>query len=273
MPYRRGPGASILGIHLEGPFISSDYKGAQDSRDIRDPWAAWVLERKEDIRIVTYAPEKDSQGTFCSSLGEAGIRLSVGHTGASYEQILEAREHGASSASHLFNGMPPVHHRNPGVVGAVLKSSLYAELIADCVHVHPAFFDLLIRMKSPEKIILISDSMRAAGIEDGEYDFGGQRVRVSEGEARLLNGTLAGSVLTLDQAFRNVYYHGDISLPQMARLTATNAANLLGLSHKGRIAKGAQADLVFLDASSLEVERTLVEGREVFSKEGGSKES
>ncbi len=266
------PGASILGIHLEGPFISTDHKGAQNARDIRDPWASWVLDRKEDIRIVTYAPEKDPQGTFCSSLAEAGIRLSLGHTGASYEQVLEAQEHGASSASHLFNGMPPIHHRDPGVVGGVLKSSLYAEMIADCVHVHPAFFDLVIRMKSTEKVILISDSMRATGLEEGEYDFGGQRVRVSGGEARLPDGTLAGSVLTLDQAFRNVYYYGGVSLPQMTRLTATNAANLLGLSHKGRIARGAQADLVFFDAS-LGVVRTLVEGREVFSKEGGNKES
>jgi N-acetylglucosamine-6-phosphate deacetylase len=262
------PGASILGVHLEGPFIASRYKGAQNPRDIRDPMTEWVLERKDDIRIVTYAPEKDPRGEFCSALVREGVRLSLGHTGGSYDDVFAAQQYGASSASHLFNGMPPIHHRDPGIVGGVLKSTLYAELIADGVHVHPAFFDLLIRMKSSEKIVLISDSMRAAGLGEGEYDFGGQRVRVSRGEARLPDGTLAGSVLTLDQAFRNVYYFGGVSLPLMARLTATNAANLLGLPHKGRIARGAQADLVFLDAS-LEVQRTLVEGREVFSKKGG----
>ncbi|HOO62541.1 MAG TPA: N-acetylglucosamine-6-phosphate deacetylase [Synergistaceae bacterium] len=266
------PGASILGIHLEGPFISSRYKGAQNSRDIQDPMAEWVLERKEDIRIVTYASEKDPQGEFCSALAKEGIRLSLGHTGASYEDVFRAQEYGALSASHLFNGMPPIHHRDPGVVGGVLKSSLYAELIADGVHVHPAFFDLVIRMKSPQKVILISDSMRAAGLKEGEYDFGGQKVRVSRGEARLADGTLAGSVLTLDKAFRNVFYQGGVSLPQMARLTATNAADMLGLFHKGRIAKGADADLLFLDGA-LEVQRTLVEGREVFLRKGGKRES
>ncbi len=266
------PGASILGIHLEGPFISSRYKGAQNAEDILEPSAAWVLERKEDIRIVTYAPEKDPRGAFCSSLAKEGIRLSLGHTGASYEDVFRAQEYGASSASHLFNGMPPIHHRDPGVVGGVLKSSLYAELIADGVHVHPGFFDLVVRMKSPEKVILISDSMRAAGFGEGEYDFGGQRVRVSRGEARLADGTLAGSVLTLDQAFRNVFYAAGLSLPQMARLTATNAAKMLGLPDKGRIVRGASADLVFLDAS-LEVERTLVEGHDVFSRKSGESSS
>ena len=266
------PGASILGVHLEGPFISPRYKGAQNPQDILEPLAEWVLERKEDIRIVTYAPEKDPRGEFCTSLAKEGIRLSLGHTGASYEDVFRAQEYGASSASHLFNGMPPVHHRDPGVVGGVLKSSLYAELIADGVHVHPAFFDLVVRMKSPEKVILISDSMRAAGFGEGEYDFGGQKVQVSRGEARLRDGTLAGSVLTLDRAFRNVYYAAGLSLPQMARLTATNAANMLGLPHKGRIARGASADLIFLDAS-LEVQRTLVEGRDVFSRKNGESSS
>jgi N-acetylglucosamine-6-phosphate deacetylase len=266
------PGASILGVHLEGPFISPLYKGAQNPEDILDPSVAWVLERKEDIRIVTYAPEKDPRGVFCSSLAKEGIRLSLGHTGASYEDVFRAQEYGASSASHLFNGMPPIHHRDPGVVEGVLKSSLYAELIADGVHVHPAFFDLVVRMKSSEKVILVSDAMRATGLGEGQYDFGGQKVRVSRGEARLADGTLAGSVLTLDQAFRNVYYAAGLSLPQMARLTATNAANMLGLSHKGRIVRGALADLVLLDAS-LEVERTLVEGRDVFFKKGGKSSS
>ena len=266
------PGASVLGVHLEGPFISPLYKGAQNPRDILDPLAAWVIERKEDIRMVTYAPEKDPQGEFCTALAKEGIRLSLGHTGASYEDVFRAQEYGASSASHLFNGMPPIHHRDPGVVGGVLKSSLHTELIADGVHVHPAFFDLVVRMKSPEKVILISDSMRATGFGAGEYDFGGQKVRVSRGEARLRDGTLAGSVLTLDQAFRNVYYAAGLSLPQMARLTATNAANMLGLPHKGRIVRGASADLVLLDAS-LEVQRTLVEGRDVFTKKGGKSSS
>ncbi len=259
-------GASIIGVHLEGPFISPRYKGAQKRENILKPMAPWVLERKEAIVLVTYAPEMDEGGDFCSALAREGIRLSIGHTGGTYQDVLRAVEWGASSASHLFNAMSPMHHREPGVVGGVFTTPLYAELIADGVHVHPALFELVLRIKGRDRVILISDSMGATGLGEGEYSLGGQKVLVSNGEARLEDGTLAGSTLTLDRAFRNVLYHGGVSLPDMARLTSTNPARLLGLSRKGRLAPGMDADITFLD-SSFEVQRTLVGGREVFSRE------
>jgi N-acetylglucosamine-6-phosphate deacetylase len=254
-PGEWGPRACLLGVHLEGPWISPRFKGAQNEEFIRDPEEHEiheVLEAAGDaIRKVTLAPERPGADRAIALLRERGIFVSIGHTGATYEQALRAIDLGASHFTHCFNATTALNHRRPGVVGAsLLTRDTYAELIADALHVHPDVMRLLIQVKGRERVILITDAMSAAERPDGVYALGGQEVLVHKGEARLTDGTLAGSTLVFDQAIRNVITLSRVSLIDAVYMGSTTPAEAIGLgATKGKIRSGHDADLTVLDGA------------------------
>lgn len=262
-------GATLLGVHLEGPYINLKVKGAQDGQYVRtaDPaeYLHWLA--LNVIREVTVAPEFPENVGFIKACVERGINVSIGHTQATYEQVNAAIELGARHATHTFNAMTGLHHRNPGTVGGVMASELVTcEMISDTIHVHPAVMKILVRAKGVEGVAAITDAIRAAGMGDGVSELGGQTVTVKNGMATLADGTLAGSVLTLDQGFRNVLAVTDLSPDQVWPMFSANAARQIGLGdRKGRLQVGYDADLVLLDAD-YQVRQTIVEGEIVYTK-------
>ncbi|MEV5025919.1 N-acetylglucosamine-6-phosphate deacetylase [Paenibacillus sp. LPE1-1-1.1] len=265
MPY-----AALLGVHLEGPFISEKWPGAQNPAYIKTPQLEWMQEWHskwpELIRQLTLAPEKSGSIETIAWLAERGINTACGHTDAVYEEVIAAADAGLTQAVHTYNAMRGLHHREPGTLGAVLTDDrIAAELIADGIHVHPAAIRLVLAAKPLDKVILITDAMAAAGMPDGEYSLGGLAVIVNEGEARLREGNaLAGSCLTMIGAIRYMHEHTNLPLEQLSRLASGNAAKQLGISDRtGSIACGKQADLVWTDAQ-LQVKQTWVQGRSVF---------
>ncbi len=262
---RETRGARVLGCHMEGPFISPAKKGAQDGTYIIPPDLELVKPFRDVIRLVTYAPERDPGGVFAGGLRRLGIVPSIGHTGANYEQAREAYRAGARSTTHFFNAMPPLHHREPGVVGAALEGDAYIELIADTIHVHPHLFPILTRLKK-RRICLITDCMEAGGLPDGRYQLGGQPVEVNEKQARLLDGTLAGSVLKLNEGVRNMARYGEVTLPEALMMATENPARLLGLEEKmGTLLPGTYADFILLD-EDCRISATYVGGQCVYQK-------
>lgn len=248
------PEAQVLGVHLEGPWISTHFKGAQNERYILPPDEPAVRTLLEAgggaVKVVTLAPEQPGADETIRLLRMEGVHVSVGHSGATYEQTLRAVDLGATHVTHCFNAMTGLHHRQAGMVGAaLLLGDLFAELIADGVHVHPDAMRLLIRAKGRDRVALITDSMSAAELPDGTYSLGGQQVLVRGGEARLEDGTLAGSTLVLDQAVRNLVRLCQIPLPDAISMAAATPAAAIGLdAAKGRIRAGYDADLTILDA-------------------------
>lgn len=265
-PSAQEPGAAqVLGLHLEGPWISRQAKGAQNERYIAEPSPRAIRDMLAQangaLRKVTIAPELPGAEQAIAALREHGIHISIGHTAASYEQAQQAIAWGATQVTHCFNCMTPLHHRQPGVVGAVLlRDELTAELIADGVHVHQDVMRLLIGVKSRERVMLVTDSISATGLSDGMYSLGGQEVYVRAGQARLADGTLAGSTLTFDQAVRNLVTLCGVPLRDAVYMGATTPARAIGLDdRKGRIAPGYDADLAILDAD-LRARRVMVGG-------------
>lgn len=254
-------GARILGCHAEGPFINPAKKGAQAEENILPPEADRVLPYADVIRVITFAPEMPGGEEFIRALREkTGIALSVGHTGANYDQAARAFALGASRTTHTFNAMPPLHHRDPGVVGAALANeSVYTELIADTFHVHPGLFPLLHRLKG-DHLTLITDSVRAAGMPDGEYTLGGQQFTLRGIQCRMADGTIAGSVLKMNEAVRNFRDHAGVPLYAAVRAASLNAAASFGADgEKGSLETGKDADIVLLD-ENCRVLRTIVRG-------------
>ena len=261
-------GAGPLGIHLEGPYLNHDYCGAQPHQYLRPAdikeYKLWL--DNGQIRLITVAPEVEGVLDLIKAGNETGIEFAAGHSAASYEQMQLAIEHGLHQVTHTFNGMPPLHHRSPGVLGAALSDNrLRCQIIADGVHVHPAVVKVLVKSKGIDGTILISDGMRATGLQDGDYALGDQQVHVRNGVARTQAGGLAGSTLTLDQALRNIMHFADLSfkeaLPMATRVPAI-AMNWEG--RKGVIAPNADADLVIMD-DRYQVRLTMVGGRVVYS--------
>lgn len=257
--------AELLGIHLEGPFLSPEKAGAQNPQHFLAPdhtlFNDWQQVGGGKIRIVTLAPELEGAEVFIRALGESGVIASIGHSAATYEQAVAS---GARHMTHLFNQMAPFHHRAPGVVGAALLDPRFrVELIADLVHSHPAAVELAYRQIGAERLILITDAMRAKGLAPGDYELGGQAVSVGPSGARLQSGRLAGSTLAMDQALRNMKQVAGCSLPELVRMGSLNAAEALGLERKGRIAPGMDADFVLL-SEALEVELTVCRGEIAF---------
>ncbi|NLM97357.1 MAG: N-acetylglucosamine-6-phosphate deacetylase [Halanaerobiaceae bacterium] len=257
-------GARVLGAYVEGPFVSKEYKGAQNEVYIRNPGLDLIKPYLDIIKIVTIAPELEGARELIEYLSKRQIIVSAGHSAAAYEEIIDAREWGLTHCTHLFNAMTGLHHRDPGVAGAVLVTDIGCELIADFVHVHPAVIKIIFKVKKTSEIFLITDQMRAGTLGNGKYDLGGQWVTVRDNEARLEDGTLAGSVLTLDQAVRNIASLDILSLPELISLVTQNPARILGLSGEtGKLAPGYTADMVLLD-EKLYVKRVFKEGKEVY---------
>lgn len=244
--------ANMIGVHLEGPFVSPKRAGAQPIEHICPPDAeqfdAWQQAAEGKIRMVTLAPEEPNGLSFIQKLAAEGIVASMGHTDATIAQMEEAAQAGAVQATHLYNQMSPFHHREPGAIGgALLIDDIYAEVIADFIHSHPKAVELAYRVKGADRLILITDAMRAKGLEPGEYDLGGQPVHVTEADARLSDGTLAGSILTMEHAVKNVVRTLGIGPLEVAKISSGNAARQLGLTKKGSLSAGNDADVVILD--------------------------
>mgnify|MGYP001243163419 CR=1 FL=1 len=262
-------GAQVLGIHLEGPWICSRYRGAQNPQYIVDPIqgdAEWGVEKTKGLlRLVTLAPELPGALDLIRSLVQKNVIVSIGHTGATYDEALAGVLAGASQVTHCFNAMTGLHHRDPGVAGiAMVDDRLKVELIADGFHVHPVVVQLLVKVKDVEKLILISDGMRAVGMPEGDYELGGLKVTARGGKVTLPDGRLAGSLLTLDQAVRNVIQFAEIPLWQAVRMASLTPAQSLGIDDKlGSIEPGKQADLVVTD-QNLQVRTVWVKGRLVY---------
>lgn len=262
---RRGPtlSGSVLGSHLEGPFLSEARCGAQNPAHMIDPdpqvLARLIAAAEGTLRMVTIAPELAGALELIPPLRQAGVIAAMGHSDADYEQAVAAIAAGANHATHLFNAMPPLHHRRPGLVGAALEADLPCELINDGRHVHPALIGLLFGSLSGP--ILVTDAIDAAGVGDGRFELGGQEVDVHAGEARLASsGSLAGSTLTMDAALRRAVSESGIPIELASKAASGNPARALGVEHEvGSIAVGARADLVVLD-DALDVTRVMVGG-------------
>lgn len=264
-------GARVLGVHLEGPFINPKYKGAQNAAYIRQPAADELAELLAVapglVKLLTYAPEGDPDGSFARYLAGQGVIPSAGHTDATYDQVAGAHGHGLSHVTHCYNAMRGLHHREPGVVGAALAlPGLRAELIADGHHVHPGAMAALVNAKPAEQVVAVTDAMRAADLADGEYDLGGLPVKVAGGTARLSDGTLAGSVLTMEQAVANLVNLVGLPLHRAVNLASLNPAIALGLQgSKGSLAVGNDADLVLL-TPDYNVVATYVGGQPIYRR-------
>lgn len=263
-------GARILGVHLEGPYLSPEFPGAQLASDIRPADLAEFGELAEagPVRMITLAPEQPGGAALIGEARRRGITVVAGHTSATYEQFEEAVELGVSQATHTYNAMTGLHHRRPGTLGAVLADDrVDAQLIADNIHVHPAAMKILARCKGVGRTVLITDAMRAAGLSPGEYELGGQPVYVSEGQCRLADGTLAGSVLTLERGLANFMAASGLSLAEAWPAAGRTPAVSIGQgAETGAIAPGARGDLTVLDAAG-EVIATVVDGRVAFVRE------
>lgn len=258
-------GAEILGVHLEGPFISKEKMGAQLGDNVCEPdiklFHQWQEASGNNIKLVTLAPEVNDADAFIQEVTQQGVIASMGHSNATYEQANRAVKHGCTHATHLFNAMRGLHHREPGVVGAaLLADTVTAELIADGEHLHPAIYPLALRMKGRENIVLVTDAIRAKCMPDGAYDLGGQEVAVTNSKVTLVDGTLAGSVLTMPQAIKNMMQFTGCSLADAVAMASYNPAHQLKVNdRKGTIEVGKDADLVVLDAE-LNVQLTVCRG-------------
>jgi N-acetylglucosamine-6-phosphate deacetylase len=256
-------GAQPIGVHLEGPYIDAGRKGAQPEQYVR---TARSLDYRGffslgNVRLISLAPELDENKELIGFARSRGASVAVGHSSANYQQVEEAVRLGLNQATHTFNQMEGLHHRKPGTVGAaLLLDGIYAQLIADGIHLHPAVVDMVVRLKGPEKAVLITDAIRGAGMPNGEYELGGQPIVVKDGAVRLADGTLAGSCLTLDAAVRNVLEFTDCELADALQMATLTPARSIGLAHrKGSLEPGKDADVVLLD-QALEVVTTIVMG-------------
>ena len=257
-------GARVLGCNAEGPFINAAKKGAQAEENIRVPDAAFLKRHADVIRLFTIAPEVPGAMGCIREMAATDMRISMGHTAATYAQAKAAIDAGVTQATHLFNAMTPLNHREPGVVGAALSDDrVYCELIADTFHVDPALFAMVAKLKG-DKLVLITDCVRCGGMPDGVYTLGGQQVFLHGIECRLEDGTIAGSTLTMERAVRNVYEHTGLPLNQVVNMGSLNPARVLGIEkRKGTLNVGSDADIVLLD-EDFRVQRTIIAGRTVY---------
>ncbi|GAC1473193.1 MAG: N-acetylglucosamine-6-phosphate deacetylase [Chloroflexota bacterium] len=261
-------GARVLGVHLEGPWISKAFKGMQNDAHIALP----VLDVVQHlialgagtVRRVSMAPELPGADSTIRWLRREGVYVSIAHTGATYEEAMHAVDMGATQVTHCFNAMTPLHHRQPGVAGAsMLSDDLYTELIADGIHIHPAVMRLLIRVKGRERVMLVTDSMSATERPDGEYEVAGMKVIVHMGEARLENGRLASSTLTMDAAVCNVVQKCGVSVVDAVYMASSTPAKAMGLGErKGALRVGFDADLAILDGG-LHARAVWIGGRQI----------
>lgn len=236
-------GANVIGFHMEGPYINVKYKGAQNEDFIKAPSVS-EFKKLKNIKILTLAPELEGSEETIRYCAENGISVALGHTDCNFECAEKAFEAGANCLTHTFNAMPPLLHRAPGPIGAAMLAGAYAQVICDGKHIHKAAVNALYRMFGADRMVLISDSMHATGLGDGEYIFGGQKVVVKDGTARTLDGALAGSTSTLFFCVKKAIEFG-ISAEDAFKMASETPANMLGLK-KGRIALGYDAEFIVL---------------------------
>lgn len=258
---------NILGAHLEGPFINKNKIGAQNPNFLLeasiDNFKEITGDYEEIVKIVTLAPEIDGALDLIKYLSSKNIVASIGHTNANYSEATQGIENGISHATHLFNAMTGFNHRDPGAVGAILNSNITAECILDGIHIHYASLEIALKIKSTDKIVLITDAMSACCMKDGKYSLGGQEVIVKGEEARLNSGVLAGSVLTLDKAVRNVKNNLNIPLNEIIKLLTINPAKICKVSStKGIIKEGYDADIILFD-EDINIKHTFVNGNKI----------
>ncbi len=256
-------GATVLGCHAEGPFINPKKKGAQAGGSIQRPDAEKLRPWTDVVRLMTVAPEMDGALEFIRAASQMGVTLSMGHTAATAREALDGIEAGATHATHTFNAMTPLSHREPGAVGAALTDArVYCELIADTFHVDPMLYALMARQKG-EKLVLITDSIQVAHLPDGAYDQGGQTVVVNGIRLRFPDGTIAGSALTMDLAVRNFRQYTGLPLHEVVNMASLYPARSVGAdAKKGSLAPGKDADILITDRD-FHVLRTFARGDEV----------
>lgn len=253
-------GTAILGVHAEGPFINTKKKGAQNPAYILKPDAKFVKEYADIIKIISLAPEMDEDFAAITEIRrDTDVIVSMGHTDADYDTAMASTNVGVRHATHLFNAMSPLAHRNAGVVGAALNSDVTAELIVDTFHVNPALYNMVYKMKG-DKLCFITDCLPAGGLPEGEYTLGGQKF-ISKGiECRLPDGTIAGSVLKLNKGVWNVYQNSNIPLYECVNCASLNPANAIGLGdRKGSLEVGKDADIIITN-NQFDVEKTIIGG-------------
>lgn len=264
-------GAQVLGIHLEGPYIDMGKRGAHHPDHVRPPSLPELEEIWELagplLRLVTLAPELEGAEAAIRRLRSWDVTVAIGHSNATYEEAMAAHLWGASHICHMFNGMRGLHHREPGVAGAALTCDGFSvELICDGVHVHPAAMDLVMRAKGPDKVVLITDTLRAMGLPQGRYQLGGLEVEVTKEAARLLTGELAGSTLSMARAVKNAVDLLGVSLAEAVRMASYNPARAIGISsRKGSLTVGKDGDIAVFDAE-LNPLATIVGGQVVYQR-------
>ncbi|MGI6567813.1 MAG: N-acetylglucosamine-6-phosphate deacetylase [Limnochordia bacterium] len=264
-------GAQVLGIHLEGPYIDMGKRGAHHPDHVRPPSLPELEEIWELagplLRLVTLAPELEGAEAAIRRLRSWDVTVAIGHSNATYEEAMAAHLWGASHICHMFNGMRGLHHREPGVAGAALTCDGFSvELICDGVHVHPAAMDLVMRAKGPDKVVLITDTLRAMGLPQGRYQLGGLEVEVTKEAARLLTGELAGSTLSMARAVKNAVDLLGVSLAEAVRMASCNPARAIGISsRKGSLTVGKDGDIAVFDAE-LNPLATIVGGQVVYQR-------
>ena len=260
-------GAAVVGANAEGPFINITKKGAQAGEHVRPGDPAFLKEFADVIRVFTIAPEVEGNLDCIREMArDTSMLISMGHTAANFDQAQAGIEAGVRHVTHLFNAQTGLLHRDPGVVGAaLLDSCVSCELIADTFHVHKALFQLVASLKG-EQMVLITDCTRAGGMPDGEYTLGGQPIFVKGIECRLKDGTIAGSVLKLNEAVRNVLANTDLTISQAVNMASLNPARRIGLSaSKGSIEAGKDADFAIVD-DAIDVQTTILGGRVIYQK-------
>ena len=263
-------GATVLGVHLEGPYLNPHKTGAQDVRLIRraTPSEARQFLDSGLVRLVALAPEFLENLWLIDECVRRGVTVSAGHTEAGLREMTVAVEHGLSQVTHCYNAMRPLGHRDLGTVGAAMVlPQISAELIADNIHNHPAAMKILVTVKQPERVILVTDAIRGAGLPEGDYPIDERTITIRGGAARLPDGTLAGSILTLDKALQNIIAATGLPLEQAWPMSSLNAARAIHLAQrKGSLAPGKDADLVLLDPEA-GVRLTMAEGEVVYERE------
>jgi len=261
----RVAGANIVGVHLEGPFINASKHGAQDKDYVQAPNFQLIENYMDIVKMITLAPEVEGAEDFVKQMTKAypHIILSAGHSEANYDEARQSFTWGVSHVTHLFNAMPSYHHRKPGLIGAVFDTDITCDIIADLVHTHPSTLTLTYRLKG-DKLILITDAMRAGCMKCGNYDLGGRAVEVKDGKALLTDGTLAGSVLKMNEAMANMVKHTDMGVVEVVNAVTKVPARKLGLQ-KGELKKGYDADIVFFD-EDFSIIATMVSGEIKFKR-------
>ncbi len=269
---RAGDEARLLGVHLEGPYICRARRGAQPEAHVRPPdvdeFRRWLQIAPGLVRQITLAPELDGAEALVRAARADDVLVSLGHTDATAEQVAEAVGWGVTQATHLFNAMPPLHHRRPGAAGAALAlPQIVAEVIADGVHLHPQMVRLALAAKGPQGAVLITDAIEGTAMPDGEYRLGGFTVRVKDGTASFNDGTLAGSVLTMNLAFHNALRFAELPPHVASGYASANAARKSGLSDRlGSLKPGMEADVVILNPETAEVVCTLIGGEMAYRR-------